>query len=159
MSQNVPSFPQRAPARAGTAWLLRICLTLAALAIALQPLLIGFYLDGNFDLLGVHSANGIGLVLLMWLPLLASVVHWLAGRGPWWPVIVTLLLALATPIQLGMGFARFLGVHVALGVALVAVTCGVAVWSWGRGPRRASRSGRAASVASAGTASPQVVGR
>jgi hypothetical protein len=147
MSQNAPTVTLRAPARAGTAWLLRVCLTLAALAIAVQPLLIGFYLDGNFDLLGVHSANGIGLVLLMWLPVLAALVHWLAGRGPWWPVIVTLLLALATPIQLGMGFARFLGVHVALGVTLVAVTCGLAVWSWGRGPRRASRAGRAAPVA------------
>jgi hypothetical protein len=158
MNQNVTAPPQRAPARAGTAWVLRVCLTLAALAVALQPLLIGFYLDGNFDLLGVHSANGIGLVLLMWLPFLASVLHWLAGRGPWWPAIVTLLLALATPIQLGMGFARFLGVHVALGVTLVAGTCGVAVWSWGRGPRRASRASRAARVASPGTATPQVVG-
>src|SRR4051794_3256832 len=93
-----PAPPAAAPApvtltpaaRATTAWLLRVLLTIQAAMALTQPILIGRYLDGDFDLLGAHRLNGSLLPAIDMLCLGAALAHWMLGRGRFWPVLVTL---------------------------------------------------------------------
>ncbi len=106
-----------------------------------QPVLAGRFLDGDFPSLATHGGVGIALMLLAWLVVVAALLAWRPGRLPGWPVLVSLACAMLLPIQLGMGHARFLAVHLALGVTLVAAGVVVAAWAWR--PGRAKRSYRA----------------
>jgi hypothetical protein len=114
----------------------------AALALA-QPVSIGLYLDGRYGLLQVHRAAA-GLLVLAALALgVVALGHVLSGGRLWARGCVPLFLAAG--IQTGMGYSRSLGVHVPLGVALVALAVAVAVLAWTpatsrrRAPRRRHR--------------------
>jgi hypothetical protein len=114
---------------AGPAWLLRVTATLLAVSCVVQPLLIGRYLDGDYDAIGLHSGNGILLVLLVTGTGVAALVWWVTGGTPW-PFLLLVLLWFLVGLQLGMGFSRNLSVHIPLGVAIVATASALAVWSW-----------------------------
>ncbi|NNG34932.1 hypothetical protein [Nakamurella aerolata] len=97
----------------------------AALAIA-QPLSIGQYLDGVIGALAWHGGTGeilAGTALLMSVLALLVVLR----RGPRWLVVPPLTLALAEGLQIGLGFSRSLGVHIPLGVGIVATAIGYAI--------------------------------
>jgi hypothetical protein len=131
-----------APRRHGprvTLWLLRLALALTATAAVAQPVLIGGYLDGAFDLIGVHGANGSVLLTLTMLAGLAAVLYAWPGGGRPWPLLAVVVLWWAEAVQLAMGYARVLSVHVPLGVLVVASAAALAVWCWtpaARLPRR-----------------------
>jgi hypothetical protein len=119
--------PPRTPA--GSAWLLRLALTLLAVACVAQPVLIGRYFDGDFDAIGLHSGNAVLLVLLTTAAGAAAVLWWVRGGHPG-PMIVTAVLWFAIGFQMGMGYTRNLTVHIPLGVAIVVAAAGLAGWSW-----------------------------
>lgn len=106
-----------------------------ALQAIAQPLLIGAYLDGDYDAVGLHGANGNLLMLSLMGAGIAVLVHCLRG-GPVWPVPALTALWLAEGIQIGMGHARDLSVHVPLGVTVVALAVALAVWAWTPRARR-----------------------
>jgi hypothetical protein len=134
-----------------TLWLLRAALTLHALVAVGQPLLIGGYLDGSFDMLGIHRGNGSALPGYAFLGTLAAVGYAVVGGGRWHPVPATLTMVLLEGVQAGVGFARVLAVHVPLGVLVVTGAIVLAIWSWT--PRaRLPRAARAAVEAAAGPA-------
>ncbi len=108
-----------------------------------QPILAGRFLDGDFPSLSQHGAVGLLLMGLAWLVVIAAVLAWRPGRLPAWPIAVAAACAFLLPIQLGMGHARMLAVHLILGVGLVAAGVAVAIWAWR--PGRARHSYRAPS--------------
>jgi hypothetical protein len=63
---------------------------------------------------------------------------WPGGGRPW-PLAALLTLWWAAAIQLGMGYARVLAVHVPLGVTVVGAAVALAVWSWTPAARRPRR--------------------
>jgi hypothetical protein len=103
--------------------------TLHAVLVVAQPVLIGGYLEGNFDLVSVHGVNGSLLPLTAFLALAAAVVYW-ALRGRAWPVAAIAGLWTAEVVQMVLGHTRVLWVHVPLGVGIVGLAVVLAVWSW-----------------------------
>lgn len=114
----------------GTAWLLRLALTLTALSAVAQPLLIGGYLDGEFDLLAWHGGNAAALITLVLASGVAAIGYVWPGGGRPWPLLALVGLWWAAAIQIGMGYLRVLAVHVPLGVLIVGSAVALAVWAW-----------------------------
>lgn len=116
-------------------WLLRFVLLLH-LALALsQPLTIGSYLDGVFSMVQVHGVLGSMLFLITMVAVVVAIGYAIAG-GRVWVVPVLGLITFIEMIQVGMGYARMLGIHVPLGVATVVAAVLVAWWSWTPGARQ-----------------------
>lgn len=122
--------PPRSPARRGWLWPLRLTTLPFAVALAAQPLLAGRFLQGDYPSLGTHGVVGLSLMAWAWLVAGAAVLAWRPGRLPAWPAVTALALALLLPVQLGMGHARLLAVHLTLGVALVGAGIWLAAWAW-----------------------------
>src|SRR6478736_2017438 len=115
------------PARTGpliTLWLLRLAITAHLVAVLAQPILAGRYLTGDVDAITAHGAVGTSLAALDLLVIAAAVAY------------------LAVGLQIGMGYARQLGLHVPLGVGIVTASVLFTAWVWTPSGRRA-RSDRA----------------
>jgi hypothetical protein len=113
-------------------------LTLHALFALAQPTTIGAYLDGNFDALNQHGISGHLVNGLAFLSGAVALAYWLRG-GRGWPFAALTFLYLLEGLQIGMGYARILAVHIPLGTAIVVMAVGMAAWSWtgrARRPRR-----------------------
>lgn len=136
-----PADPARTTGPRVTLWLLRTVTTLFLLAVLAQPVLAGLYLSGEWDALGLHSANSNLLDMLSLVLLVVGLVYWLGGRGRGRFAVATTLLFLATWTQSVFGHARLLGLHIPLGVALVTATVLFAIWVWRSGARTARRNG------------------
>lgn len=119
-----------------TLLLLRIVVTLHAVAAIAQPVLIGQYLDGDFDSLALHSVNANIVVLLCLVQLVVAVLYWRPGGGRGWPALVTTVLFLAEGLQEGMGYSRELGIHIPLGVLIVCTVILLTVWVFRQGASR-----------------------
>jgi hypothetical protein len=135
--------PRRGPVFVGFLVLFRVVATLHAALALVQPVSIGQYLDGRYGLLRLHQISGGVLVLSAMVLGVVAVGYVLTGGR--WAAAACPLLFLAEGIQSGLGYNRELGVHVPLGVAIVAVALAVAVLSWTRAagrprPRRSARS-------------------
>ncbi|MGH3908431.1 MAG: hypothetical protein ACRDTE_30230 [Pseudonocardiaceae bacterium] len=123
-----------------TLWLLRSLTLLLLLAVLTQPVLAGLYLSGEWDALGLHSANAVLVESLSFFLVIAALVYWLAGRGRGRVALTSALLFVAVVMQAGFGYARQLGLHIPLGVAVVTGTVLFTIWvcrRGGRTPRRA----------------------
>ena len=128
------------PARTGpliTLWLLRLAITAHLVAVLAQPILAGRYLTGDVDAITAHGAVGTALAALDLLVIAAAAVYMVGGRGTLWVLPAAVLLFLAVGLQIGMGYARQLGVHVPLGVVIVTASVLFAAWVWTPSARRA----------------------
>lgn len=120
-----------------TLWLFRVISTVQALVVSTQPVWIGMFLEGGFDYLRVHRIVG-GIAIALTLALgVAAIGLWWPGRVARWPLGATVLMFFALGLQFGTGMSRSTAVHVTMGVVIVALSAGLAVWSWR--PRRASK--------------------
>ena len=133
------SAPARVRRPTATAWLLRAALTLTAASAVAQPLLIGGYLDGNFDLVAWHSTNATAVIVTVMLSGLAAIAYVWPGGGRPWPLVALVLLWFAAGFQTGVGHERVLSIHVPLGVLIVGAAVALAVWSWTPAARRPRR--------------------
>lgn len=123
-----------------TRWVLRVGFGIQAALAVSQPVLAGSYLSGNLDAIGVHSAIGGSLPVVGFVALVLAVLHWWPGRGPAWPALVMVVLAVLFVIQANAGYSRTLGLHIPLGVAIVGTTVGFFGWSvFGRDRHRPPR--------------------
>ena len=128
------------PARTGpliTLWLLRLAVTAHLVAVLAQPILAGRYLTGDVDAITAHGAVGTALAALDLLVIAAAALYVTGGRGALWVLPAAVLLFLAVGLQIGMGFARRLGVHVPLGVGIVTASVLLTAWMWAPSARRA----------------------
>lgn len=131
-----PAVPARARRPRLTLWGLRLVTALHLCAVLVQPLLAGRFLTGDVDAIGLHGAVGL-LVVLTGLVLAVTALGYVAVvRGRWWLVPVAAALFLAEGLQLGMGTARALQVHVPLGVAITVTATLLAGWAWLPAARR-----------------------
>lgn len=116
-----------------SAW--RGALVLLLVAVASQPVTMGLYLSGRYPMMGWHGLLGSTVAALALLVAGLTVLYAIAGGRPW-PIPVSVALFLACGFQIGMGYARNLGVHVPLGVAVVSGTLLLTAWSWTRSAGR-----------------------
>jgi hypothetical protein len=125
--------------------LLRIITLVHAAMCVAQPITMGQYLAGNLDILPWHGVVGDGIVVLTLLMIIVAVLYAIAG-GRVWIAALAPVLFLVEGFQVGMGWARQLGIHVPLGVGVVvlAVLLAIVVWL-----PRAGRDRKARAVAPA----------
>jgi hypothetical protein len=98
-----------------------------ALAICLQPVFAGSYLDGSPSGLRLHEPIGLALAFLGLAQLLLATIWWrTGGRRP--APVVSLLIVTGEVFQIAMGYSRQLAIHVPLGIALVAASVAFAFW-------------------------------
>lgn len=99
---------------------MRVVLWLLAVSLLAQVIFAGLFLDGHDAWRNWHAANGMVLLpLLALVQVVLAVVVWRPGRGPGWPAIASVGLLVAILLQIAMGQAGLLAVHVPLGVAIV----------------------------------------
>ena len=98
---------------------MRLVLRLLAVSVLAQAIFAGLFLDGNDAWRDWHATNGMVLVpLLALVQAVLAVLVWRPGRGPGWPAIASVGLLVAILLQIAMGQASQLAVHVPLGVAI-----------------------------------------
>ncbi|HEX8346261.1 MAG TPA: hypothetical protein VF657_16205 [Actinoplanes sp.] len=127
MPQSQLSPPPPVPAAVSPApvhrWPLAVVRTVAVLILLqvfLQAAFAGAFITGDVGLLGLHSANGTLLVLTTSALLPATILLVRPGRGPWWPIAFSIVLWWLVAVQVGFGFGRQVGLHIPLGVAIMA---------------------------------------
>jgi hypothetical protein len=110
-------------------WLLRIVTTAHLVLVLAQPVLAGLFLTGDVDAITVHGTIGSALAAVE-LVLIAATVLYVLRRGRLWVLPVVVLLFLVVGLQIGMGYARVLAVHVPLGVVIVTAAVLLVIWVW-----------------------------
>jgi hypothetical protein len=118
---------------------LRVVAVTHAATACLQPVLAGSYLSGNGAAIRLHAPVGLSLFFVALAQLLAATIYWRSG-GPGWPALLSMAVAAAEGVQITMGFARELAVHIPLGVGIVMTALVFAGWTF----RPAARVRRAA---------------
>ncbi|MFI5730624.1 hypothetical protein ACIA49_10935 [Kribbella sp. NPDC051587] len=108
--------------------LLRLVAVLHAVAICVQPIAIGIYLNGSTTGLQIHEPMGLALTSLGLTQLVVAVIYWRCGGRGVAPVVALLILT-AEVVQAAMGYSKQLAIHIPLGVALIGSTIGFAVWA------------------------------
>lgn len=130
--------PISSPGR-GARWpigVLRAVSVLVLIQVLLQAALAGGFVTGQVSLLGLHSANGILLFITSGLLVVGAVLLVRPGRGPWWPIVLTTAVWFLVAFQSGIGFARMIGLHIPIGVALMGLISGFTWWTCAYRTRR-----------------------
>jgi hypothetical protein len=108
---------------------LRVVAVTHAAAACLQPVLAGSYLSGHGAAMRMHEPVGLSLVFVALAQLLTTTIYWRSG-GPGWPALLSLAVVAAESVQIMMGFARELAVHIPLGVGIVMTALVFAGWTF-----------------------------
>lgn len=111
-------------------WLFRITSTVAAITLFDQAVFAGQFLSGTYGSLHTHRENATFAGIAVLISTVAAVLVRWPGRGPWWPIVGSLGIFGLIALQIVLGFARVIAVHVPLGVATIILAAGVAVWAW-----------------------------
>jgi hypothetical protein len=114
----------------------RAIAVLLLVQVLLQAALAGGFVSGKVTLLGLHSANGILLVLSTAALLPAAVLLRWPGRGPGWPILYSAVLGLLVLVQTGIGFARLVGWHIPLGLVIFGLVSAFTWWACAHRPAR-----------------------
>ena len=117
-------------------WLLRVLLTAQLVAAVAMPVLAGLFLVGDVDAVVWHGITGGLLVLLGTATAAVAAGYVLAGRGRWWVLPVAVLAAVTEAVQLTLGYAGSVAVHVPLGVGVVTAVVLLTGWAWSPAARR-----------------------
>ena len=131
--------------RAWAWWFLRVWCTLQAVDAFLQPVFEGRFLSGDFSMLQAHSTNGIIVGAVSITQVAVAVVAWRVSRLPGRVVAAFAAIGVAVPVQIALGFSRNLGIHIPLGVAIIAISARLAAWMWTHRPGDVRAPGRPAS--------------
>jgi hypothetical protein len=133
---NVPTFTefdQRAEAGTRRRWpriVLRALISVHAWVVGAQGITAGLFLDGNYDMLEVHSNTATGILFLAPLMVIAAFVVWRTGTGPGWPSLGAAGLFGGEFLQVELGHREIVAVHVPLGIALISLNVLLLVWAW-----------------------------
>ena len=132
---TVDEITQVATLSVGRRWpwsLLRVITVLTTLSAFTQAVLAGGVVAGRIESLPLHATNGLLLVVGTLALMAALVLAWRPGGGPAWMPLAGLVLTSATVVQLGLGFARSLAIHVPLGTSVIIAQVMLLVWVWRR---------------------------
>lgn len=120
----------RSPGTPWTHWPFRVVVTTATVLLVDQSVLAGQFLSGTFTALQTHRENATAAGIAVLAAALAAIpIRW-PGRGPLWPALACLGLFGLVALQIAVGFARLLTVHVPLGVSIIALAVLLTVWAW-----------------------------
>jgi len=118
--------------RAWPRWVFRVTSTVSAILLFDQAVFAGQFLAGTYDALHTHRENATYAGLSVLVSTIAAVLVRWPGRGPWWPILGCLGIFGLVALQIMLGFARNITLHVPLGVATIALAAALAVWAWRR---------------------------
>jgi hypothetical protein len=119
----------------------RVIVTAAALLLFDQAVFAGQFLAGTFGSLQTHRENAtVAGIVTLGAAIAAVPVRW-PGKGPIWPIFACLGLFGVIALQIALGFARELAVHVPLGVSIILLTTLLAIRAWRPFPPSASPPG------------------
>ncbi|MEV5986512.1 hypothetical protein AB0L85_16080 [Streptomyces sp. NPDC052051] len=124
-----------AAVRSGLGRTLSVVITLEALAVLVQAVTAGSFLNGDDAMKDVHATGATAVLVLALIQLVLAVLLWRPKRGPGWLPLAGLLLLVMTVAQAMVGGDHNLAVHVPLGMATFGVSIALVVWAWA--PRRA----------------------
>ncbi len=128
---------------AGTRGRTRIAFRVTATGLAVlglaQASIAGSFLNGHYDMLRVHLMAAMVMVSVAVAQAVVGVLLARAGQATGWVVRASVALPVAVAGQGVLGMYRVLGLHVPLGVLVVASSVALAVWSWR--PRPSARTG------------------
>lgn len=113
-------------------WAFRIAATLVAVMLFDQAVFAGQFLSGIYPALDMHRENATYAGISALIAAIAAALQFRPGGGPWWPIAGYLLLFGLIGLQIALGFAHALAVHVPLGVAIILIAAALAVWGWMR---------------------------
>ena len=102
---------------------------LILLQVLTQAALAGGFITGDVNLLNLHSANAILLMLTATALVPAAILLLRPGRGPAWPIAFSVAFWWLITLQLGFGFSRQIGLHIPVGVAIMSLITGFTWWS------------------------------
>jgi hypothetical protein len=111
-------------------YVLRAVVTVLAVDMFLQSVFAGRFLSGDYPQLLVHRTNAIVVAAIAVVLVAASVLAWRIADAPArlaWTSAAVLVLVL---VQFRLGLSRNLGVHVPLGVLLIAAAGRLTMWCW-----------------------------
>jgi hypothetical protein len=103
---------------------------LAAVMLLDQAVFAGQFLAGSYDALHTHRENATYAGICVLVSTVAAVLVRVPGRGPWWPTIANVGIFGLVALQIVLGFARAIAVHVPLGVATILLAAVVAIRAW-----------------------------
>jgi hypothetical protein len=111
-------------------WPFRVMVSAAAVLLFNQAVFAGQFLSGTFGALHTHRDNATAAGIVVLAAALAAIpIRW-PGRGPSWPILACLGLFGLIALQMRLGFARVLTVHVPLGVAIIVLAVLLVSWAW-----------------------------
>jgi hypothetical protein len=114
-----------------TLYLLRAICLLHLLLAVMQPLMAGFFLAGEADAMtNLHSPIGSSLWMVSLLQLPIAILYWRPGGGRLLPAVVTLVLFFAEFVQLILGTAHQVAMHVPLGTLIVTTVVWLTIWTF-----------------------------
>ena len=98
---------------------LRVVAVLHTLSFILQPILAGMFLSGQDTAVDSHATNAGILVLLCLVMTVLAFPAWRRGRVPRAAFTTSLALLLTEAVQMGVGFAHVMWLHIPLGVLMM----------------------------------------
>ncbi len=108
----------------------RLASTVVAVLLFDQAVFAGQFLAGTFGALHTHRENAsVAGLATLGAAVAALPIRW-PGRGPLWPTLASLGLFGLIALQIALGFARSLAIHIPLGVAIIALGALLAIWAW-----------------------------
>jgi hypothetical protein len=113
---------------------MRTSATTFAILAFLQPVLAGRFLSGDYAVLDSHRTNASVVGLLAIIQIVVALLAWRIGRAPRSILGASAGLAVACALQIALGYARILGLHVPLGVLIVGGAASLLIQVWRAGP-------------------------
>lgn len=132
MPATTAAGENRLPAARWPRWVFRVVSAVAAILLFDQAVYAGQFLDGTYGSLHDHRENATYAGISVLVLLAASILLRWPGRGPWWPIPACIGIFALIGLQIALGFARAISVHVPLGVATILAAVGLALWAWRR---------------------------
>lgn len=130
-----PTGPARVPA--WIVWSLRVTATLHLVTVLGQAVIAGMFVTGQVDLLAHHNLGAMITTALVGLQLIAAIALWRPGRGPLWPLGVSVLQVALVNVQIVLGQERMVAMHIPLAMVVFGMAVSMTAWTW-RGQRRAA---------------------
>lgn len=113
--------------------ILRVVLSLHALAVLTQAVFAGQFLSGVDAQVVFHERLAWVIFALAVAQIVVAAVLLRTG-APLWLLVASIFILIAEGLQVGTGYGRFLGVHVPLGVFVFGVVTWLMLWSFRRHP-------------------------
>lgn len=129
-------MPEKPLARRWPIVVIRVLAVIVLLQVLAQAALAGGFVTGDVGLLGWHTGNATLLALTSAALVPATILLVRPGRGPWWPIVVSVALWSAVVFQIGLGFARLVGPHIPVGMSIMGLSAAFTWWAFGYRPAR-----------------------